>query len=90
MKLSRDERELRDAFARGELESVPHVKREMGRYREYAKSSLMKNKRVNIRISERDLLQIQKKAVEEGLPYQTLMSSVLHKYVTGQLLKESA
>jgi predicted DNA binding CopG/RHH family protein len=90
MKLSRDERELRDAFRRGELKSIPHVRREMVRYREYAKSALMKNKRVNIRISERDLLQIQKKAVEEGLPYQTLMSSVLHKYVTGQLMKKSA
>lgn len=90
MKLSKDERELRDAFERGELKSVPHAGREMGRYREYAKSALVKNKRVNIRISERDLLQIQRKAVEEGLPYQTLMSSVLHKYVTGQLMKRSA
>jgi predicted DNA binding CopG/RHH family protein len=90
MKLSKEEKDLLNAFERGELKSISHAKREMLRYREYAKSTLIKNKRVNIRLSERDLLQIQKKAAEEGLPYQTLMSSVLHKYVTGQLMKKSA
>jgi predicted DNA binding CopG/RHH family protein len=90
MKLSRKEKDILDAFERGELRPVPHVKREIARYREYGKSTLLKNKRVNIRISERDLLQIQRKAVEEGLPYQTLMSSVLHKFVTGHLTKKSS
>ncbi|MCX6353752.1 MAG: antitoxin [Candidatus Aureabacteria bacterium] len=90
MKLNKEEKDLRDAFERGELKTVPHAKREMIRFQDYAKSALIKNKRVNIRISERDLIQIQKKAAEEGLPYQTLMSSVLHKYVTGQLMKKSA
>ncbi len=90
MKLSREEKAILRAFDRGELKSVPSAKSEIGRYREYAKSALMKNKRVNIRISERDLRQIQQRAVEEGLPYQTLMSSVLHQFVTGSLVKKSA
>jgi predicted DNA binding CopG/RHH family protein len=90
MKLSKEEKDILDAFERGELKPVPHAKREMARLREYAKSTLLKNKRVNIRVSERDLLQIQRKAVEEGLPYQTLMSSVLHQFITGRLTKKSA
>jgi len=90
MKLNKEEKDILNAFERGQLKPVPHATREIARYREYAKSTLLKNKRVNIRISERDLLQIQRKAVEEGLPYQTLMSSVLHKFVTGHLEKKSA
>lgn len=69
---------------------MPNVKREMARYRAYAKATFQKNRRVNIRLSERDLDGIQRRAVEEGLPYQTLMSSVLHKFVTGQLTEKTA
>jgi hypothetical protein len=55
-----------------------------------ASTSLAKDKRVNIRISSRDLDDIQAKAAEEAVPYQTLMSSVLHKYVTGRLVESQA
>jgi predicted DNA binding CopG/RHH family protein len=58
---------------------------EMAKLRQYARNTLQKNKRINIRLSERDLLGIQAKAVEEGLPYQTLISSILHKYLRGIL-----
>lgn len=51
---------------------------------------LTKDKRVNIRMSKRDLNAIQAKAAEEAIPYQTLMSSVLHKYVTGRLVERQA
>ena len=88
MKLNKEEKEILTAFESGDLKSV-HPKRDMVRFREYAKSTLQKNKRVNIRISERDLVLLQRKAVEEGLPYQTLMSSVLHKFITGQLRKSA-
>jgi predicted DNA binding CopG/RHH family protein len=56
---------------------------------ESAKRTLRKDKRMNIRISERDLKNLKVKALEEGIPYQTLVSMILHKYVTGKL-KESA
>ncbi|MFI5176888.1 MAG: antitoxin [Terriglobia bacterium] len=63
----------------------PRVRSEQRRYRRYAEATVRKDRRVNIRISSKDLLAIQKRAVEEGLPYQTLISSLLHKYVSGRL-----
>jgi predicted DNA binding CopG/RHH family protein len=90
MKLDKEERDLLAAFDRGELKSVPNGAREIARYRDYAKSHFQKNKRVNIRISEGDLVHIQKKAVKEGLPYQMLMSSVLHKFIAGRFVEKTA
>lgn len=58
-------------------------------YSEYATATFKKDKRINIRISSKDLEAIQIKALEEGLPYQTLIASVLHKYVNGQLVDYS-
>lgn len=90
MKLEKEEKDLLEAFERGRTKSVPNVKGEISRYREYAKAHFQKNKRVNIRISESDLVLLQKKAVLDGLPYQTLMSSVLHKFISGRLAEKSA
>ncbi len=90
MKLEKNEQELLTRFEKGELESVPDVQREITRYRAYAKAHFQKNKRVNIRISESDLVSLQKLAAMEGLPYQTLMSSVLHRFVSGRLVGKSA
>jgi predicted DNA binding CopG/RHH family protein len=89
-KLDRYEREVVAGYEKAEPGSVPNLKREVARYREYAKATFRKNRRVNIRISEKDLDGIQRKAVEEGLPYQTLMSSVLHKFITGRLTEKTA
>ncbi|MFH1778267.1 MAG: antitoxin [Candidatus Omnitrophota bacterium] len=65
MKLNREEKEILAAYDKGTFRSVPNVTKEINRYREYAKSTLQKNKRINIRISERDLIHLQRKAVEE-------------------------
>jgi predicted DNA binding CopG/RHH family protein len=81
------EEELLASFERGEWQSVPNLKEEITRYASYAEASLAKDKRVNIRISSRDLEDIQARAAEEGIPYQTLMASVLHKFVTGRLVE---
>jgi predicted DNA binding CopG/RHH family protein len=51
----------------------------------WQRKQLKKDKRINIRISSRDLEALQRRAIEEGLPYQSLVSSVLHKYVSGGL-----
>lgn len=88
MKLNKEEKEILEAYEKGEFKSVPNVKKEIAKYREYAKHTLQKNKRINIRISERDLIHIQRKAVEEGLPYQTFISSILHKFITGHLTEK--
>ncbi|MDY7031085.1 MAG: antitoxin [Thermodesulfobacteriota bacterium] len=89
MKLSKDEKELLDSVERGEWKTIPNFEKEAKRYQEYAKATFRKDRRVNIRISEKDLVNIQKRALQEGLPYQTLMSSVLHKFITGQLKEKS-
>jgi len=85
VKLDPEEKEIRESFERGEMETIPDLEREIERYREVARTTFKKDKRVNIRISSKDLMAIQKKALEEGIPYQTLISSVLHKYVSGRL-----
>ncbi len=81
--------EILASFDRGEWKPVPNLKREINRYSAIASAALLKDKRVNIRISSRDLDDIQAKAAEEAIPYQTLMASVLHKYVTGRLIEPS-
>jgi len=90
MGLSKKEKELRDSVERGEWKTIPSFKREAKRYQEYAKATFRKDKRVNIRISTKDLTNIQKKALEEGLPYQTLMSSILHKFISGRLIEKTS
>jgi len=85
MKLTKEEKSILASVERGEWKSIPNFKREAKRYQEAARATLRKDKRVNIRMSERDVVRFQKKAVDEGLPYQTLISSILHKYINGRL-----
>ena len=83
-KLSNEEKEILNAFEMGEFKSVLTSKRK--KYLQaVAEESFKKDKRINIRISSRDLESLQRRALEEGIPYQTLVSSVLHKYVSGGL-----
>lgn len=89
-KLNREERELKAAVERGEWKSVASVKSESQRYQRYAQATFKKDRRVNIRISGKDLEALQKRAIEEGVPYQTLISSLLHKYVSGRLVEKAA
>lgn len=79
-----EERKLLDAVENGEYESALTDARRKELV-EYASNTFKKDKRLNIRISGRDLAAIQVRALEEGLPYQTLVSSILHKYISGSL-----
>ena len=81
MKISKEEKELLDSVEKEEWVSIPDFRKEVKRYQEYAKATFRKDKRINIRISEKDLTKIQKRALQEGLPYQTFISSILHKFV---------
>ena len=85
MYLDDEERDLVESIERGEWKSVKNLKAEIQKHQEYARNTLRKDKRVNIRISSRDLESLQTKAVEDGIPYQTLMASVLHRFVAGRL-----
>ena len=87
-KLNQEEKELLKSYDDDEWVSVANPT-DMERYKLAAKSTFKKDKRVNIRMSEMDLELLQERALIEGLPYQTLMSSVLHKYVTGRLTDKS-
>jgi predicted DNA binding CopG/RHH family protein len=80
------EAEILASFERDEWKPVRNQKGEIARFKAAAVATLLKNKRVNIRISSRDLEGLQARAAEEGIPYQTLMASVLHKYVSGRLV----
>jgi len=80
---------LLSAYERGELRSVA-TKEEMARLRAAARATGIKDKRVNVRLSSGDLRDIQIRALKEGIPYQTLIASVLHKYVTGRLVERNA
>lgn len=81
------EREILSAFEKGGLKSVA-TKAELQKFREAARATAVKDRRVNIRLSSIDLNDIQVKALEEGMPYQTLIASVLHKYVSGRLVEK--
>jgi predicted DNA binding CopG/RHH family protein len=85
VKLDREEKDLLESFERGEWVSVRDRKTEVSRLGTAARATLRKNRRINIRLSDRDVIGLQAKAAEEGIPYQTLISSVLHKYLTGTL-----
>ncbi len=85
LKLQPDELELLASYEQDEWKSAKNVKEQKEKYRVYARATFRKDQRINIRISEKDLLEVQKLAMREGIPYQTLISSVLHKYVTGVL-----
>ena len=82
--VDKEERVLLDAYERGKLRSVA-TKKELAKFRAAARATAIKDRRVNIRLSSNDLREIQARALAEGLPYQTLIASVLHKYVTGRL-----
>ena len=81
-----DELALLESFEAGEWTAVPDESADIAHYRAAASKALLKNKRVNIRLSSMDLEGLQAKAAQEGLPYQTLIASVLHKYVSGRLV----
>ena len=85
-KLDKEEQDILNSFERGEWTPVTDRDGEIARHVQYARNTLAKDKRVNIRISSKDLEEIKAIAVEEGLPYQTLIASVLHRYVSGRLI----
>jgi len=85
MKIDADEKELPESVQRGEWKPASGGKRERTRYSRYAKATFRKGRQLNIRLSSKDLEAIQKRTFAEGLPYQTLISSLLHKYAAGRL-----
>jgi predicted DNA binding CopG/RHH family protein len=86
-KLSKDEAEILESFEKDGWIPVENLAERKKALAEYARGTMKKDKRVNIRISERDLLELQKKARREGLPYQTYLASIIHKFLNGALVE---
>jgi predicted DNA binding CopG/RHH family protein len=89
-RLDPEEKDLLDSFEHGEWQSIEGRREAFERYRDYARTTFKKDRRVNIRISRKDLEALQKRALEEGIPYQTLLASILHKYAAGRLGEKDA
>jgi predicted DNA binding CopG/RHH family protein len=83
--LDEEEKKILEDFEAGEFERVKDADALLRRHQSYAAATFRKDARINIRLSSRDLRRLQKRALAEGIPYQTLVSSVLHKYVEGRL-----
>ncbi|MBI4005570.1 MAG: hypothetical protein HY356_02775 [Gammaproteobacteria bacterium] len=80
--------QILETYEKGQLESIFPSKAELKKYQEAARATFIKDRRVNIRLSSPDLLDIQARAAEEGVPYQTLIASVLHKFVAGRFVEK--
>ncbi len=89
-KLDAFEKDILTAYEKGELKSTSPSKTKLAKFKAAATATFLKEKRVNIRLSAPDLMDIQARALEEGMPYQTLIASVLHKFVAGRLVERSS
>ena len=89
IKLTAEEKEILNTYEADEWQPIEHREAEISRYRQYARAMFKKDRRVNIRISEKNLEALQQRAIEEGIPYQTLIASILHKYLNGRLIERS-
>jgi len=86
--LDKEEHALFHSIEKGEWKSVADLEEEIKKSKEYAKATFTKNQRMNIRIAQRDLKALKVRALAEGIPYQTLVSSIIHKYLSGVLTEK--
>lgn len=89
-KLDKEEKEILDAFESGRVKRSKNAAETQRRHKEYAEAMFRKDARINIRLSSKDLRGLKKRALAEGIPYQTLVASVLHKYVEGRLHEKTS
>ena len=89
-KIDAFEKDILAAYEKGELKSTSPSKAKLAKFKAAATATFLKEKRINIRLSTPDLMDIQARALEEGMPYQTLIASVLHKFVAGRLVEASS
>lgn len=89
MKLDKEEKELFQSIERGEWKSISNLDSEKKRLQKIAQETLRKNKTINIRINEKDLNILKEKASDEGIPYQTFVTSILHKFIIGRFAEKT-
>lgn len=86
MKLNKEEKEILQAYESGQLKTAKPSKKEIEAIRAAASSTFKKDRRVTVRLYDHDFKGIQKKALQMGIPYQTLISAIIHRYVEGDLV----
>lgn len=89
MKLDKEEQDILDAYEKGNMKLSSLSKKEKAQVKSIADRTFRKDRRVTIRLYDHDLKGIQKKAMEKGLPYQTLLSGMIHQYVEGDLVEKN-
>jgi predicted DNA binding CopG/RHH family protein len=87
--LTKEEQDILSSFEKTEWESISELEARKQYYQTIASNTHLKNKRVNIRLSEKILNELKAKSLEEGIPYQTLIASILHKFTSGKLTEKS-
>ena len=87
--IDQEEKDLMESIERDDWQSVKNFEKEKEKAIAAARNTLKKDKRINLRLTQKDYHQIQIKAIEEGIPYQTLISSIVHKYLNGSLTPRS-
>ena len=88
-RLDSEEKEILEAFNADKLKRVQDINQELSRHKVIADATFKKDTRINIRLSSKDLRALKARALKEGIPYQTLVSSVLHKFADGQLVEKA-
>jgi predicted DNA binding CopG/RHH family protein len=90
MKYDKEEHEILDAYEAGEIKLTTPSKKEIEAIKTAAESTFKKDKRVTIRLYDHDYKGIQKKALQMGIPYQTLISGIIHRYIEGDLTSKGS
>jgi len=89
MKYDKEEKSIIDAYEKGKMKLSTPLRKEIEAIKATAKKTLVKNKRITIRLYDHDYQGIQKKAMEMGVPYQTLISGIIHRYIEGELTSKT-
>ena len=89
-KLDAFESDILTTYEKGEFKSASPSKTKLAKFKAAATATFIKDRRINIRLSSPDLMDIQARALEEGIPYQTFIASVLHKYAAGRLFEKQS
>ncbi len=90
MKYDKEEKNIIDAYESGKMKLSTPSRKELEKIKAIAKSTFKKDKRISLRLYEHDYIGIQKKALEMGIPYQTLISGIIHRYVEGDLISRTS
>jgi len=89
MKYDKEEKAIVDAYDKGKMKLSTPSKKEIETIKATARKTIKKDKRITIRLYEHDYQGIQKKALEMGMPYQTLISGIIHRYIEGDLISKT-